>query len=179
MADQDPHFEEAMDEPPRFLTVPELANLQTGPEIAQAVAYIRSIAGSDEAIPYEAVKLEQLGRTWPRLVPLLWTLRVQEEERFAYGIVGESLVDAGVLARRGTILNDVDGAQAVTALLKGLLRSRMIAYRRGIPTLPHQLEAIRLEVLIVPLIGPAGDVVSFLNFTKYHWKSSGYGTLFS
>lgn len=156
------------------LTLMELSRIDTldvGSDLEQAVQFLRSVSPDGRPVSVKDVQLERIGRQWPRLVPMVWTLRRSAPGQYTYGVVGQSLVEAGGFAKRGTMLSDVPGSEVITRTLDYMCESRKVLYRIGVPTLQHRIDVLRLEVFMIPVVDNADSVVSFLNFTRYFWSS--------
>lgn len=153
------------------MALADVGTVPTSEELSPVVAYLQSVSPAGQPINKKDVRLEVLGHRWPRLVPLAWTLRREAPRVYTYGIVGQSLADAGGFAKRGSALDDVPGSALIIDLLEFMCRSKKVFYRVGVPTLQHLREVERLEVFMVPIVDDDEIVVSFLNFTRYFWGS--------
>lgn len=164
-------------EHPTIVPLSELDRLDTSPELAEAKAFLNTASQDGRFIRKSDVRLETMGSRWPRLVPLVWTLRRRDDGELVYGIVGESLVTAGGFAKRGMLLRDVPGSELTASLFAYLAETKRVSYRNGVPNLKHEVDVLRLEVMMVPVVNENEDVVSFLNFTRYYWQSLGMAHL--
>lgn len=169
--DREAHLLSQFEEDERTELVPlnEIDGLRTSRELSDVIEFLKSASEDGRPIHKSSVRLELIGRRWPRLIPIIWTLRRDADGEYVYGVVGQDLVDAGGFARRGKLLREVGGSQLIIDMLEHLRAAKKVWYRIGKPKMQHRIRVSHLEVITVPIIDDSGDVVTFLNFTRYFW----------
>jgi hypothetical protein len=157
--------------------VTDAATESPHPRIARFIDLWRSLAPGPALLPgrqhFDPLMV-------PDLLANLWLVDVDagSPRRYRYRLIGGKLVDAGMPARKGDLVDDPRFSQdpvAIRSVFDTIVESREPGWARGEPMIRHSKFVLSLERVILPLATDGRTIDMMLCMTLFHHMDGKFG----